>query len=63
MCVDTYVASTTVEYTHCNHMGDEGLQYLDRHNLDCGSGRALQGFTVTQENGCHYPNYRFKYKR
>jgi hypothetical protein len=62
MCVDTYVASTTVEYTNCNDMGDKGLHYLDRHNLDCGSGRALQGFTVTQEHGCHYPNYRFKYK-
>ena len=56
MCVDAYIAGTSTEFTGCNDMGDKGLNFLDRHDLDCGSGRALQAFTVTQEGGCHYPN-------
>ena len=29
-------------YTGCNKVVNAGLEYLDRHNIDCGSGRALQ---------------------
>ena len=41
-------------------MVDQSLQLLDRHNIDCGSGRALQQWAL---GGCSGNNRQFQYRR
>ena len=38
-------------YTGCNYVANAGLEFLDRHTVDCGSGRALQKWHLA-EYGC-----------
>jgi len=53
--------------TPCNDMWTRPLQWLDRHNLDCGSGNAMTYWTVSS-SGCSVEQstggqrYKFKYQ-
>jgi hypothetical protein len=49
-----------VRYTDCDKMKGEWLQFLDRHDVECGADEALQHFEVTAE-GCTGNDMRYKF--
>lgn len=54
------LSSVTTSYTPCNAMDGETLEFLDRHDVSCDSGKVLTSFAVVRTS-CSGNQMRFSY--